>query len=64
MRTPKQPKPWKQIKRRVYKPTGFGDGFQPDTVESELIQRCLRRDGRKDKKAWAKLRATRSERER
>jgi hypothetical protein len=64
MRTRKLPKPWKPIKRRVSKPLVFGEGFQSGTVESELNRRRLRKERRKDEKAFTTLEATRSERER
>lgn len=41
----------------------FGEGIQPGIVEWELNQRKLRKGQREDEKQWARLQATRTERE-
>jgi hypothetical protein len=42
-------------KRRVFKPTRFGEGIQPGTVEWELNQRRLRKERREDDRQWGKI---------
>jgi hypothetical protein len=40
---------------KVYKPTRFGEGMQPGTVESELNRRRARKDERQAKLHLAEL---------
>jgi hypothetical protein len=51
-------------KVKVYKPTKFGEGMQPGTAEWEQNRRKLLKEQRAEDRAWAKMQATRSERER
>jgi hypothetical protein len=42
-------------KSKVFKPTRFGEGIRPGTVELELNQRRLRKERREDDHQWGEI---------